>query len=354
MLVRSLMALRNAGHDVTLVAPENGPLMELLDQAGIPVEIVPFPVLRKSLLRPTALLGLILGLGPTAWKIRRLLRAHRPDALYLNTITVPHWVVLGRLFGVKQVVCHVRELEETAPLLLNRAVLAPLLAAHALVANSQATRRYLGQTWAPLGRRCTVVYNGFEPRTPPARTTPAGRPRLVLAGRLSPRKGQDVALEALHTVVAAGHDVELHLLGTTFRGYEWFQTQLADRAKALGLADRLVFRGYVKDVAGEFAQAAVALVPSLLEPFGNVAVEAQLAGCPVVVSDVGGLPEIVDDGLTGLVVPPGDAAALAEATLRLLNDQGFAETVAQKAQAEATERFDATRYERELETALTR
>jgi glycosyltransferase involved in cell wall biosynthesis len=94
------------------------------------------------------------------------------------------------------------------------------------------------------------------------------------------------------------------------------------------------------------------LVPSRLEPFGNVAVEAQLAGKPVVASDVQGLPEIVQDGLTGLLVPPDDPAALAAAVGRLLDEPGLAERLAGSGAAAARQRFSPDRYRSGLRAAV--
>ena len=88
----------------------------------------------------------------------------------------------------------------------------------------------------------------------------------------------------------------------------------------LGLDDVVTFLGHVPQVAAVFERAEVVVVPSLGEGFGMVALEAMERGRPVVASAVGGLPEIVDDGRTGLVVPVSDAHALARAIRGLAGD----------------------------------
>ena len=91
-------------------------------------------------------------------------------------------------------------------------------------------------------------------------------------------------------------------------------------ARELGLDDAVRFLGFVSPVAAAIEDAAIVVVPSLGEGFGMVALEAMERARPVIASAVGGLPEIVADGETGLVVPPGDAEALAEAIVALAGD----------------------------------
>jgi glycosyltransferase involved in cell wall biosynthesis len=352
MLARGLGALTERGDDVVLLVPEDGPLVELMRGQGISVRVVRFPVLRKSLMSPLGVLRLFVGLLPALLRLRALIRRLAPDVIYVNTVTLPHWTAFGRALSGRPVVCHVRELEEQSPTWLNRILLAPLLRADLVVANSLATQAFLARHWRSLRSRTTVIYNGFDVEDLPERSPAPGRPRVAVVGRLSPRKGQDVAIDAFARVVESGHDPELHVIGTSFRGYEWYESSLRDQARALGVADRVIFRGYVREVVEELATTSISLVPSRLEPFGNVAVEAQLAACPVVVTSVGGLPEIVDDGHSGRVVPADDAAALASALGRLLDDPAQAEELGRVGRTEARKRFDLHRYADELSAAL--
>jgi glycogen(starch) synthase len=93
------------------------------------------------------------------------------------------------------------------------------------------------------------------------------------------------------------------------------------------------------DVAAMLGAADVALVPSRYEPFGLVALEAMAAGTPVVVSDTGGLRDIVSDGTTGLMVPPGEPAALAEAVASLLGDRARRDEMGRAGAARVGTRF---------------
>ncbi len=196
---------------------------------------------------------------------------------------------------------------------------------------------------------------------PPGEDVPAqpepGVVRLALVGRLSPRKGTDVALEAVAILARAGRDVRLRVCGSTFPGYEWFETELRERAAQPDLDGRVELLGYVSPTWPEVQRADVVLVPSRVEPFGNTAVEALLAGRPVVASRTQGLAEIVRDRETGLLVEPGDPAALAAAIADLADDVDLRHRLAEDGRRDALARFGVDRYaadvRRELRSLLT-
>lgn len=140
-------------------------------------------------------------------------------------------------------------------------------------------------------------------------------PIVVLVGALTARKGQAVLLDAAPTIRAAHEHVRFVFIGDGDN-----RSALEHQAVKLGLADRCWFGGFRTDAAVFMALATLVVVPSLGEAFGLTALEAAAQGKPVVASEVGGLPEIVIDGETGRLVPPGDPAALASAVNALLAD----------------------------------
>ncbi|MCZ2830221.1 glycosyltransferase family 4 protein [Modestobacter sp. VKM Ac-2986] len=345
-LVESVSGLTAAGWEVVVALPGEGPLRARLEAAGATVELLPVPVLRKSLLRPAGLLGLVVDTSRALPVMVRRLRALDPAVVYVNTVTVPLWLVAARLAG-RPALCHVHEAEDDAPRLVGVLLNAPLLLARTVVVNSNAAAATLLRAVPALRRRTEVVHNGVAgpPEPLPPLAAPTGPRRVVLVGRLAPRKGTDVALEAAALLRAQGRDVVLQLCGTVFPGYEWFEQQLRDRAARPDLAGAVEFAGYTSPTWPALAQADVVLVPSRAEPFGNTAVEAQLAGRPVVVSAVQGLREIVTDGETGLLVTPGDPADLARAVGTVLDDAGLAGSLATAGRGSALRRFSRQRYQ---------
>ncbi|MFC0864177.1 glycosyltransferase family 4 protein [Sphaerimonospora cavernae] len=344
MLLESVRALTEAA-EVTVVLPEEGPLGDRLRETGSEIAIMPSPVLRKSLLSPRGVLTLTWQTLTTLPRIVAMLRRIRPTALYVSTLTIPLWIVAGRLARVP-VICHVHEAEQHISPLLRRLLTAPVRLAHQVVANSEACLRTLTSGGVRPGR-ITVIYNGVPDRgdSTPLRDVPEGR--LVLVGRLSPRKGSDVAVRAVALLRERGRQVTLTLVGSIFPGYEWFEKELQELA-----ADGVVFAGFQDPVAPFLADADIALVPSREEPFGNVAVEAMLAGRPVVASEVQGLTEIIQTGETGVLVPPGSPEALADAIEALLDDWPRTCALACDGQRIARERFALSRYHREIARVL--
>ncbi|WP_170977933.1 glycosyltransferase family 4 protein [Blastococcus sp. CCUG 61487] len=339
----------------TVVLPKRGPLVAEIERRNLPLEVRPFPVLRKVELRtPWAVLRFLVRfvgslLTTTAW-----LRSRRTSVLYVSTVAAPQWILAGRLSGAR-VVCHVHESEPQMSRLTSAVLLSPLLAAHLVIANSEDCRAWIT---ASLGRRaarrCQVIYNGVREPAPdaaPVEARSGGSAEIVVVGRLSERKGQDVAIAATALVREAGFDVRLTLVGDGYPGYEDYVDGLRTLTGTAGVADVTEFAGF-QDPAGYVAAADVVLVPSRIEPFGLVAVEALLLGRPVVASRVGGLQEIIDDGRTGLLVEPDDPRALADAIIVLLADPGAARALGRAGQADARARFSLEAYAATLSQAV--
>lgn len=193
--------------------------------------------------------------------------------------------------------------------------------------------------------RVVVIPNGVDAgawaSTPGQRSAaraavgvPSDVPMLVLVGRLEHEKGGQDAIAALGLL--PDPRTHLVLVGTGGR-----RDGLAAQAAAAGLAGRVHLAGRLDDtvVAALLGAADVALVPSRYEPFGLVALEAMAAGTPVVVARAGGLADIVRPGVTGLVVPPADPAALADAVTRLLADPVATEAMVGRARVEAVDQY---------------
>ncbi len=153
-------------------------------------------------------------------------------------------------------------------------------------------------------------------------------------GTLAPVKGHQFLLQAL-PALAAQH---AHLRCELF-GHGPARPDLERLAGQLGLRSVVHFRGAYRnsDLPALLQAVDVVVVPSLSEALGIVALEAMAAGKPVVASAVGGLAEVIQDGHTGLLVPPGQPAALAEAIDRLLRDAGLRARLGQAARAAAAE-----------------
>lgn len=181
-------------------------------------------------------------------------------------------------------------------------------------------------------RHTEVIHNGIDPlQFAPASTNPkpVGPPiRCLLAGRLTRDKGVFEAIEALSMALDSGHDLRLTLAGGATNDEEH---SIRDTIRALGVERRVTLTGRVArhqmpTVMGDHH---VLLVPSVwADPLPRVAQEGMAAGLAVIASRIGGLPELIDDGTNGLLVPPGDARALADAIGRLAADPQLCQRLA--------------------------
>ena len=338
--------------DVVVALPGDGPLTAELERRGARVVTCRMPVLRKAVLRPAGFLALlrdaVLGLVPALL----LLRRHGTDGVVVNTTILPSWLVLARLTG-RPVVCHVHEAEWPGPAFLQPLLLLPLRSARTVVANSRFTRDVLLDLVPGLADRLTVLANPVPgPASPtPPRDRLDGPVRLLFVGRLSPRKGPDVAVAALRELRARGVDARLTLVGSVFPGYEWFEERLREGAADLG--GHLEFAGFRSDVGPALADADVVLVPSVLdESFGNTAVEAVLAGRPTVVSGLRGLREAVDGYAAAQVVEPARPGFWADAVQRVVDDWDSFRTAAVRDARTARDRHAPARYRRGLAQLL--
>ncbi|MEU6087487.1 glycosyltransferase [Streptomyces sp. NPDC047085] len=176
---------------------------------------------------------------------------------------------------------------------------------------------------------------------------------VIAAGHLTDNKNHALLIEAFAQVHAQAPDWTLRIYG---HGAE--KSRLRARIHELGLSNSILLMGQVAPVTPEFGKGSIFVLPSKREAFGNVVVEAMAAGLPVVSTDADHGPRnILTDGEDGLIVPRGDADAMAEAILRLVRDDGLRRTMAENAVRNA-ERFHETasreRFEAILEQAFAR
>lgn len=355
VLLESVAGLLASGCRVVVTVPEPGPLVAELTSRGARVELCPAPVLRRSALRPRQLGRFLLELATCVLPSCRLILRSGADAVYVNTITIPTWLVLGRLLR-RRVTCHVHEAESSTARPVRLLISLPLLFAQQLILNSDFSLRVLTSTLPRLGRRATVIHNGVPgPGAPgPARTELGEGVRILFLGRLSPRKGPQVAIAALQRLHQRGVRARLDLLGAVFPGYEWFEAELRAAVAAGGLDADVGFLGFDPDVWPHIAAADLVVVPSVGdESFGNTAVEAVLGARPLVVSATSGLAEAAAGYASAQLVPPDRPDLLADAAQRVIADWDGFRTAAVADAAVARERHSVLRYQHELAQALT-
>ena len=346
-MVESVRALA-PDHDVIVLMLSGGELVARLESAGARVELLDFPVLRRANTSAPAFAAM---LGEVVLALPRMCRAVtrlRPAVLYVNTVTLPWWQLVGFLTRTPTL-CHLHEAETQDRMLVRRALILPLHLADGIIVISRAAMRAMSEVAPRLERKAHLIYNGVPfPPVDPTHPVHPGPHRLLVVGRLSPRKAPHIALEVLAALVRRGHDAALEVAGSTFPGYEGYEAELRARAAEPDLAGRVTFSGYCSPIWPVLARSDLVLAPSLREPFGNAVVEAQLSLRPVVATAALGHLESIEDGVTGLLVPAEDVPAMADAAERLLTDRVAGEALAERAAASARSRFSTQRYAEQI------
>jgi glycosyltransferase involved in cell wall biosynthesis len=225
--------------------------------------------------------------------------------------------------------------------------------AHRIVANSHAAGAQVVDEGVPRSR-LSVIPNGIDLSCYLPRSPRTQRRVVTTVANLRKEKGHEVLLDAAAIVARHFPDVTFRLAGGGP-----MRSMLEQQARALGLGSVVQFLGHREDVPAVLHEADVFVLPSRTEAFPNGLMEAMAASLPVVASDVGGIPELVEHERNGLLVPVGDAPALAAAIVRLARESELADSLARAARQTIESRYAFDRmvasfealYEGEVEAA---
>jgi glycosyltransferase involved in cell wall biosynthesis len=280
---------------------------------------------------------------------RNLIQIVHSYGFYPNVFTVP----VARLAGAPIVVASIRDTGDLLTPMQRRLQKMVCRLADCVLVNAEAIRENLiEQGYDP--SNIVVIRNGIRL----AKVTGKGRgavlrrelglplsARLVAVfSRLNRMKGVQYFLDA--AIVLAGRFPDVRFLvvgdGESKKGLE-------EHACRLGLGQRIVFTGFRGDVPDLLSETAISVLPSLSEGASNTLLESMAAGIPVIATRVGGNPEVVEDGVSGLLVPPRDSAAIAAATARLLEDEDLALRLGRAGMRRVSELFSIDGSVRETE-----
>jgi len=279
---------------------------------------------------------------PAALALARVIRRERADVLHLgNGVRANFDGILAGLLTGTPVICHVKGFEKygarerwaarrTTLICMTRAILDYCHTHGVHAADERIVYDAVDETWLTPRRDAASVRRELG--------IPLEAPCIGLAGNVQEWKGQHVVVEAL-ALLADRPDVHCVIAGGVHRAGAQYAATLRDRIEALGLASRVHLTGFRSDIPDVMAAWDVVVHASVRpEPFGRVILEGMLLGKPVIASDAGGVRELITDGETGYLTPPGDAAALAARLRAVLADPNAA-AVGARARAQARERF---------------
>lgn len=325
-----------------LLACTASPLADAARALGIRTVVVDMPKIRR---RADAPLLLVRG----ALALARVARRERVALVHSNVMRASFYAAPATRLAGRPLVWHVRDIHGEGWYLR----LMCRLAAHA-IAISRAVAAPI-----PCASRTSIVYNGldlagFELADGRRFRAESGlspeQPLVGIVGRLVQWKGQRDFLDAAARVLQRHPETRFAVVGDAlFTSDHDERADLRRYAERLGIAGSVLFTGHRDDVTDVMAGLDLLVHCSIAEPFGRVLIEGMAARCPVVAYADGGVPEIVEDGITGLLVPPRDTQALANAIDALLDDPVRRVTMGEAGRQRVAERFTAAATARQVE-----
>ncbi|MDB5189212.1 MAG: hypothetical protein JWL82_169 [Parcubacteria group bacterium] len=312
-------AAKARGYDVKVVSGREGELTDKLREAGIAVS--PLPSMQRDVHLASDF--------QVFRDLSKIIRDFKPDVVHGNSSKAGAFVALaGRLNGVHRIIftAHGWAFNEGRPVwqkcIIGIVHYLTVILSHATICNSEATKRDI--RWMPfVSSKTIVVHHGVKPfdllRREDARRELAplltARTWIGVIAELHPVKGLDVLIQAVEHVLPDYDDVALVIIGEgDERGY------LEHLIKIEGLTGRAVLVGHIKNAPAHLSAFDLFVLPSRSEALGYVLLEAGMAALPAVGTRVGGIPEILEDKVTGVLVKPNDAIALTEGIERLLKE----------------------------------
>jgi glycosyltransferase involved in cell wall biosynthesis len=318
------------GHQVHVVLPDNGPLVDLLEAQGIVVHIFrSLAVIERDQLNsfwgkialPFRYLHSILWLST-------LIVHLKTDVVHTNTAVLPAPAMAACLTRRKHF-WHIRESFGEFPAIWRFYQRYIWLLSTTIISMSSAVRNQFDLRFRD---KCTVIYDGLGPEAAfvdrdAARKfrSSVGDPEFLVGvvGRIKwVRKGQEVLIKAAAILSDRFPKARYVVVGSASPGNEDHLVRLRELIREKNLEGKVIFTGDISETRDVYAALDVTVVPSVLpEPFGFVVTESMAAGTPVIGSRCGGIPEQIVDGLTGVLFNPGDEEDLARALARLMEDK---------------------------------
>jgi L-malate glycosyltransferase len=282
---------------------------------------------------------------PAALQLARIVRHERPHVMHLgNGVRANFDAILAARFTGTPVVCHVKGFEK-----YSRREQCAARRLDAVVCMTRAVHAHCLEHGV-MARQNRVVYDavdeeGFRPQRPVAQVRSEfgldrSTPCIGIVGNIQEWKGQAIVVEAMARIRQHLPNARCLIIGGAHRAGTEYARALERRVNDLGLRGTVLFTGFRSDVA-DIMNALDVLVHASVrpEPFGRVILEAMTLGKPVVAAAAGGVPELMSEGETGFLVPPGDPEALATRLVRLLSDEALRRCIGECARARARERF---------------
>jgi glycosyltransferase involved in cell wall biosynthesis len=356
--------------DASLISPivilfANGPLVPLLQEV-VEVHVVSLSsdVLKAKKdqlnLRSLVQSGPVVDTASFMYRLHSLLLSLNPYVVYTNSLKADLLGgVTGRLLGIP-VVWHVRDRISPEYIPGNIAKIFRILAKvipTRIIANSASTLFSISADSmslrdAGLG---VVIHDGVDigKYNAPDECSKHRWITIGLIGRISPWKGQDVFIEAVRLIYRSYPDVRFQIVGSVTFGETDFSQRIQQLLQVYELTDIIELVGFESNIPRRLSTLDIVVHASVIpEPFGQVIIEAMAAGKPVIATNGGGVPEIVCDGINGILIPMRDAESMALAMTKLIVDKALCSRMGSAARSHVAGNFTISKTAKAVESLL--
>lgn len=325
--------------------PNRGKLAELIEQTYEDVNILiepNLPVIAKKYLTPLGIIRFFVNL----WKCKSTLcdLLSSTTIVYLNTLAVLPVI----FYEKKYTILHVHEILDNSSM-LNRIVNSiALKKADRIICVSEATSKNLKSTINQYSEKIITVHNGIS-KISSAESVEASKSvlQIILIGRIKPQiKGQDYVLDALKYLSEDTKSrIHISFIGSPVPGQEEDLFKLKDRIKKEKLSNIVSIEQFTLDISKFYDSADICLVTSVrADPFPTTVLEAMSAKRPVIGTNLGGIPEMIEDSVTGFVIPPDNPALFARKIEELVYDSKLRHSMGEKGYAKFNDHFTMKSY----------
>jgi len=342
------------GHEVTIVLSEDGPLVPQLKALGAHIIIADLGILRRQYLHAAGIINRLVANFKAYTTLTELCKSKQIDLIYSNTTGVIVGVFVAAKLGIRHL-WHIHEIIEK-PYLLFR-LLSRLINTknNQAIAVSEAVKTHWTKYVHP--NKIDVLYNGvdywlFENTASDLRKTLNLQPDTILIGmmgRVHFWKGQDYFVSIAGALYKTHKNIHFLIVGDAFAGYEYLHdtiNQLIIRHDLQGKVTQLPYRSDITNIYGALD---VFILPSLLpDPAPAVVTEAMAAGLAVVATQQGGAVEMIENNVSGLLIPINDAAAAAAIIEPLLSNEAYRKNMGAQAKKRMQEKFSRTQFNEQI------
>ncbi len=299
-----------------------------------------------------------IGMVQTIFWLKSFIKKEQIDLLYANNMLVKSIGAFSAKFAKKPCIIHIRNLHEKKLEIFFYKKIAKLSSVELIISNSTASSIPITKN---ISKKIKIIHNGIDIEeyshiskgTLRNETKTKNKIIIGYTGNIIPRKGLDILIKASAKVIQYRNDTVIVIIGRVPIGSNIdYQMKYSKLASDLGIANKIIFTGFKKDIRPYVQDMDILTLPSRQEPFGRSIIEAMALGKPVVASNIGGIPEIITHGKDGFLCPIEDIDALAKSLDKLIKDKSLRLKIGKEAKATIKDRFNVKKLSTDIQDLI--